>query len=105
MFGNDDNLKKCFKESGEQINELVWEMPVDEYHENILRNTQADIASCQEHVRDGGSCQAAAFLKVFVEEGTKWIHLDIAGTVEDGNGYGSRILLQFVRNYVDGKMK
>ena len=30
--------------------------------------------------RDGGAITAAQFLKRFIQEGTPWCHLDIAGT-------------------------
>jgi leucyl aminopeptidase len=38
-----------------------------------------------------------------VEEGVRWIHLDIAGMAiveKEGTGYGSRLLVQYVRNFV-----
>lgn len=51
---------------------------------------------------EASSSQAGAFLQHFVEDGVKWIHLDIAGTSMvggEGNGYGARLLVQYARNY------
>ena len=51
---------------------------------------------------EAGSSQAAAFLENFVEKGVKWIHLDVAKMCnfeEEGTGYGSRLLIQYARNF------
>lgn len=55
---------------------------------------------------EAGSAQAAAYLENFVEEGVRWVHMDIAGTAivsEEGTGFGSKILIQFARNYTQEK--
>lgn len=55
----------------------------------------------------GGASRAAAFLEKFVEDGVKWIHLDIAGAFDhsgsakaplcaNGNGFGAQTLLQYL---------
>jgi leucyl aminopeptidase len=56
--------------------------------------------------RDAGSITAAQFLQRFIQDGVKWAHLDIAGTVwgdKDGptwakgaTGYGVKLLDRFV---------
>src|SRR3546814_1253278 len=56
--------------------------------------------------RYGGSITAAQFIKRFDEEGVKWAHLDIAGTVwaakpgalweKGATGYSVRLLDQFI---------
>ena len=43
-----------------------------------MKGRQSDLTNHQNHAY-GGAIKAAAFLEYFVEEGTKWIHLDIAG--------------------------
>ena len=57
--------------------------------------------------RGAGSITAAQFLQRFVNEGVKWAHLDIAGTVwaesdgplweKGGTGFGVRVLDQYIR--------
>ena len=60
--------------------------------------------------RGAGSCTAAGFLWHFIEEGTPWAHMDIAGTAwiktdrdtvpKYGTGFGVRLLDRFVsENY------
>ena len=77
-------------------------MPIDDYHRDIIKHPQADITNLPARSGEGGSSQAAAFLEHFVEKGTKWIHLDIAGTSivsAEGTGYGARLLIQYAKHY------
>jgi leucyl aminopeptidase len=62
--------------------------------------------------RFGGSITAAQFIQRFIEEGTPWAHLDIAGTVwadkpgatwdKGATGYGVRLLDRYVRDNLEG---
>ena len=102
IFCNNEGLVDDLKQAGKQVSEEVWHMPVVEYHHDLMKHVFADITSTNLKM-EAGSCQAAAFLEEFVEEGVKWCHMDIAGTTlvgNEGTGYGSKILLQYVRNYV-----
>lgn len=101
VFSNDDTLVGDLVKAGKQTGEEVWHMPVVEYHHDLMKNNFAD---CTSHPMkpEAGSSQAAAFLEKFVEKDVKWCHMDIAGTsivAAEGTGYGSKILLQYVRNY------
>ena len=61
--------------------------------------------------RWGGSISAAQFLQRFVKTGTKWAHLDVAGTAMGapdsdinrswGSGYGVRLLDQLIRDHYE----
>jgi leucyl aminopeptidase len=56
--------------------------------------------------RYGGASTAAAFLLCFVEKGTKWVHIDIAGPAmsssakppicADQTGFGVALLLKYI---------
>ena len=73
-------------------------MPIDEYHEDLIKAKQADITNSSGKA-DGSSCQAAAFLKNFVEKGVEWAHIDIAGVADAGSystGYGAKLLTHFL---------
>lgn len=77
-------------------------MPVDEYHSELVKAKAADLSNAPGKP-EGGSCQAAAFLKNFVEPNVEWGHLDIAGTAGldgNGSGYGARLLLHLLRSRV-----
>lgn len=76
-------------------------MPVVDYHRDLIKHKFADICNASGKP-EASSSQAAAFLENFVEKGVKWVHLDIAGAAmvsNEGNGYGSRLLIQYARNY------
>jgi leucyl aminopeptidase len=67
----------------------------------MMKGEKADLNSMGQRP-ESGSAQAAAYLESFVEEGVRWVHMDIAGTAivgNEGSGYGARILVQFARNY------
>lgn len=89
----------------------VWRMPIFQlYMDQIKPSLLADINNVGMNGSQAGACTAAMFLNHFVEEGTPWAHLDIAGVMENqeyvvpylGKGMGGRpvrTLVQFVRNY------
>ena len=53
-----------------------------------------------------GASGAAAFLEEFIEEGTKWIHLDIAGTAFHQNkAGGTGVMVKTVFNYLKSLTK
>lgn len=100
MFGNNDSLKSDLITSGKKVHEEVWEMPLVDYHRDIIKHKFADITN-ESGKSEAGSSQAAAFLENFVEKDVKWVHLDVAGTCivsAEGTGYGSRLLVQYARN-------
>lgn len=75
-------------------------MPIDDYHDDLIKSKQADITNASRKP-DGSSCQAAAFLRKFVEKDVEWAHIDIAGVSENetySTGYGAKLLLQFIKN-------
>lgn len=82
MFTNDEALADDLVKAGKRSGDTVWHMPVDDEYDDTLKSAFADIGNIGG--RDGGSSSAACFLKRFVEEGTRWAHLDIAGTASTG---------------------
>ncbi len=105
LFTKDDALAGGLIQAGNATQERVWHMPLfDEYNEAI----KSDIADLKNTGgRAGGACIAAAFLSNFVTD-TPWAHLDIAGVSflkerrhympKYGNGYGVRLLLEFLES-------
>lgn len=77
-------------------------MPLTDYNRDMMKSERADLNNHGGKM-EAGSAQAAAFLESFVEEGVRWVHMDVAGTTivgDEGTGFGSRILVQFARNFV-----
>lgn len=106
LFTNDEGLKNDLIAVGKKVREESWHMPIDDYHRDIIKHKEADITNLPARSGEGGSSQAGAFLEHFVEKGTKWIHLDIAGTSivgSEATGYGARLLLEYARHYASKK--
>ncbi len=53
-------------------------MPISKVYRKELKSKVADITN--KGGRFAGASIAAAFIEEFIEQDTKWIHLDIAGT-------------------------
>lgn len=83
-FTNDKEFYEEFKLATEKTKEPIWEMPVNKGYHKELESKVADIKN--KGSRNAGASQAAAFIEEFIEPGTKWIHLDIAGTASDKDG-------------------
>ena len=63
MFGNNKELMCALKNAGKQTNEEVWEMPLVDYHRELVKHVKADITNHSQKL-EAGSSQAAAFLEV-----------------------------------------
>ena len=93
LFGNDDKLINDLIKSSKEANEELWHMPINDKIRKAVRDSKvADLTNSTG--RSMGASSAAAFLEAFVEEGTKWMHLDIAGTAfstspSGGHFYGA----------------
>lgn len=101
LYTNDEGLCKDLKDAGEKVHELCWHMPVTEYHRKLISPKHCDLTNLS-RAGEAGSSQAAAFLKAFVEPGTKWVHLDIAGTAmvaSAATGWGGRLLVEYARHF------
>jgi leucyl aminopeptidase len=104
VLGNDRALIDEVKAAGNRSFERVWEMPLWEEFDELIRTPIADIKNSGG--KHGGTITAAAFLKHFVDK-TPWAHLDIAGTSyldkadgyrpQGGTGVGVRLLVEFLR--------
>lgn len=107
LFTEDKALRKGIMDAAECSGDLVWPLPLwDDYDAN-LKSDVADMANIGG--REGGAINAALFLRRFIEKGTRWAHLDIAGPgyvvkpsplhpVPGGTGVGVRLLCRLARD-------
>jgi leucyl aminopeptidase len=105
MMGNDADAMRLLKESGDRTYERVWELPMFEEYEALIKSDVADVKNTGG--RWGGAITAAMFLRKFIGP-YGWVHLDIAGTsiIEEpteytgrgGSGVGVRLLIDFLRH-------
>jgi leucyl aminopeptidase len=110
MFTNDDGLAAKLNAAGEATGERLWRQPLGAAYDKLIDSPIADMKNVGP--REGGSITAAQFIQRFVDKGTPWAHLDIAGMVwaskpgqtwdKGATGYGVRLLDRFVRDHLEG---
>jgi leucyl aminopeptidase len=103
MLGNNDAVMAQLKAAGEETYERVWQLPMFEEYERLVRSDVADVKNVGG--RWGGAITGAMFLKQFIGD-YPWVHLDIAGTAiieeateyvpKGGSGVGVRLLIEFL---------
>jgi len=110
MYANDDELAKRLEASGKATGELLWRMPLGAAYNKMMDSPAADVKNISGS-RNAGSITAAEFLQRFVQKGTIWSHLDIAGmawadkdsptTPRGATGYGVRLLDHLVASHYE----
>ncbi|MBS1239801.1 MAG: leucyl aminopeptidase, partial [Proteobacteria bacterium] len=110
LFSNDDGLAGKLLAAGKASGDTLWRFPLSPAYDKLIDSPIADMKNVGP--RYGGSITAAQFIQRFVENGTPWAHLDIAGTVwadkpgatwdKGATGYGVRVLERFVRDNLEG---
>ena len=78
LFSNSDKFAGIIRNAGESCGERVWQLPMDEEYDKLMDSPVADMTNIGGG-RVAGSATAACFLKRFVQDKTKWAHIDIAG--------------------------
>ncbi len=77
IMGTDQELINEVIESGREVGEKFWQLPLDKEYTKQIKSDIADIKNVGG--RKAGTITAAAFIKEFAD-GLSWAHLDIAGT-------------------------
>ncbi|HCH00970.1 MAG TPA: aminopeptidase PepB [Vibrio sp.] len=77
----DNKLAQKALKSAEQESEGLWQLPLADFHRNMLPSNFADMSNISSAAYSPGASTAAAFLSYFVEDYKKgWLHFDCAGT-------------------------
>ena len=85
VFANDDVYYQEFEEAMKAADEKGWRLPMDDEYLEKLQSNSADFKNGP--MTFGGEASGAAcLLNEFVEDGNKWIHLDIAATAKTPDG-------------------
>ncbi|WP_324739942.1 leucyl aminopeptidase [Tsuneonella sp. CC-YZS046] len=110
LFSNDDDLAAKLDAAGKASGDRLWRFPLGPAYDKMLESAIADMKNVGP--RFGGSITAAQFLQRYVDKGTPWAHLDIAGTVwadkpgatwdKGATGFGVRLLDRFIRDNYEG---
>lgn len=102
IFG-DEQLMFKMKEVGDENGDFVWPMPLIDDYDKTLKSDYADFSNISNQ-NYAGSITAALFLRRFVKDPSKWIHVDMAGTMEskeegyyrgEASGFGVRLLADY----------
>jgi leucyl aminopeptidase len=106
VFGNHEKLKSKMIQSGQKTGERVWELPLWDDYQELIKSDLADIKNTGG--KFGAAIIASRFLQNFVED-YPWVHVDIAGvdflekerpySPKGATGFGARLLLQFLRDW------
>jgi leucyl aminopeptidase len=109
LFSNDDKLAEALTAAGTASGDPLWRFPLGAAYNKMIDSPIADMKNTGG--RYGGSITAAQFLQRFIDEGTPWAHLDIAGMVwadkpgatwdKGATGYGVRLLDRYVRDVLE----
>lgn len=108
LVTTDESMATQLLRHGKETDDRVWRLPMYPELKESVKSQIADIRNLGSPKGAGGAITAAEFLRQFAE-GTRWAHLDIAGTsyVENGKrfyfghgatGAGVRLLSRFLQN-------
>lgn len=111
LFSDNDDLADNLIAAGKQEAEELWRMPLGPVFDKMINSDIADMKNIGG--RFCGSTTAAQFLKRFINDGTPWAHLDIAGMAwgekdkptvpKGGTGYGVRLLNRLIADQYEDK--
>ncbi|MEL6235558.1 MAG: leucyl aminopeptidase [Pseudomonadota bacterium] len=76
-FANDDGLAEALQKAADAEGEGAWRLPLGKAYDKQIKSRLADMKNVGG--RSAGAVTAAQFLQRFVQDGTPWIHIDIAG--------------------------
>lgn len=102
VFG-DEQLAEEMKQIGRKNGDFVWPMPLVDAYDNYLASDYADFNNTSSKP-EAGSITASLFLRRFVPESAKWLHVDMAGVMQgeekgyyrkSATGFGARLLADF----------
>lgn len=106
VMSNSSELTELLKKASETSEDRIWELPLWEEYGEDLKSDIADVRNITGVGRGAGTLSAAQFLQKFIDNETKWAHIDIAGTAWRGKpsgtqcsgptGYGVRLLVDLV---------
>jgi len=111
LFSNSDELSDALIKAGNDVNELLWRLPLTDHYDGRINSEIADVRNTGRVAGCASSITAAHFIQRFlVDKNNRWAHLDIAGVAWSDNGdltnglkgatgYGVRLLENYINNY------
>ena len=106
LFTNNETISKKLQQSGDEVGERLWQLPLWEAYKSDIESEIADVKNYSGKPV-AGAISAAKFLEFFTEEHKAWAHLDIAGVAfgddefaktKHATAYGVHLLTKFIEN-------
>jgi len=105
FFSSERDVANAIMDSGMQVNDPVWQLPLFEQYTPFLKSDVADMTNCSS-TPFGGAITAALYLKEFVEPNTPWVHFDVMawnlralpGRPAGGEALGIRAVFTYLQN-------
>lgn len=105
FFSTERDVANAIMDSGMQVNDPVWQLPLFEQYTPFLKSDVADMTNCSS-TPFGGAITAALYLKEFVEPNTPWVHFDVMawnlralpGRPAGGEALGIRAVFTYLQN-------
>ena len=104
ILSNNEPLSSALITAGEATHERLWPLPLDDEYFDQIKSSEADIKNSGG--REASTITGAMFLKQFIEDGTTWAHVDIAGTADTDKhpycpkgptGFGVRLFIEYLQ--------
>ena len=104
ILGNDDKLIQKLIKSGTEMEENLWQLPLNSEYDKWINSSVADMKNTGKP-RMASASTAAAFLQRFVLKSTKWAHIDFDRCEYDENtkvstGFGVMLLHDYLMKMV-----
>lgn len=105
VFG-DEQLSQEMKSIGDVNGDFIWPMPLVDAYDSYLKSDYADFSNISSK-GEAGAITAGLFLRRFVPENCKWLHVDMAGVMDSeesgyygksATGFGARLLADFTEH-------
>lgn len=77
VMSNDEQWSQALRQSGQEVGEELWPLPLYGEYRKLLDHPHADINNTGG--RFAGTITAGLFLQEFITPGVHWAHVDIAG--------------------------
>ena len=106
LFTNNEEMSKKLQESGDEVGERLWPLPLWDVYKSDIESDIADVKNYSGKPV-AGAISAAKFLEYFTQEHTAWAHLDVAGVAfgddefaksKHATAYGVHLLTKFIEN-------
>ncbi len=107
LFSTDDDLAMAIVNAGLEVSDPIWQLPFWPGYQSLLQSKVADLSNTGSSPL-GGAITAALFLKSFVKNSERYVHVDLYGwrpsdkpmCPTGGEPHAARALLQALKGEV-----